>query len=111
MARGDSPRLVVDVGVELKRRFHSRIALDGTTVKDWVTERIETYLGGPQQLAMSFDATAGGSAEAARPMMRERAAEYGSGAASTPPTDVKKPAGRNRRKRKASSKGSRSNQS
>jgi hypothetical protein len=53
MARGDGPRLIVDVGVDLKRRFHSRLAADGLTVKGWVTERIETYLG-RTQLALTL---------------------------------------------------------
>jgi len=52
MARGGGPKLVVDVGVDLKRRFHARLALEGRTVKSWMTERIETYVGGPQQLPL-----------------------------------------------------------
>lgn len=52
MARGQGPKLVVDVGVDLKRRLHGRLALDGRTVKDWLTERIENFLEGPVQLPL-----------------------------------------------------------
>jgi len=50
MPLGNGPKLVIDVGVDLKRRLHGRLALEGRTVKSWVKERIETYLGGPEQL-------------------------------------------------------------
>jgi len=54
MPRGDGPRLVVDVGVELKHRFHVRLAADRLTVKGWLTERIEKYLDG-EQLPLALD--------------------------------------------------------
>lgn len=45
MARGQGPKLVIDVGHDLKRKLHGKLALEGRTVKDWITERIQSYLG------------------------------------------------------------------
>lgn len=45
MARGQGPKLVIDVGHALKRKLHGKLALEGRTVKDWLTERIESYVG------------------------------------------------------------------
>lgn len=45
MARGQGPKLVIDVGHDLKRKLHGKLALEGRTVKDWLTERIQSYVG------------------------------------------------------------------
>ncbi len=44
MARGNSGRLIVDVDPHYKQAFHAALAADGLTYKEWVLERIETYL-------------------------------------------------------------------
>ncbi len=108
MPRSDGPRLVVELDRDLKRRFHSRIALDGTTVKDWVTVRIESYLG-TQQLPLSLGENLPTAAGAM--MLRETPATYGAEAA--PPTRPreKKVGNTDRRKRNRASKTPRSKDS
>jgi hypothetical protein len=98
MPRSDGPRLVVVLDRDLKRRFHSRIALEGTTAKDWVTERIESYLG-TQQLPLSLgeNAAPGGGAM----MLREKAVTYGADASPSTPArgeEVGRAAGRKRKR-------------
>ncbi len=48
MARGPSGRLVFEIDPALKRELHARLARDGRSAKDWLLERIETYLDAPQ---------------------------------------------------------------
>ena len=44
MARGQSGRLVVDVGPAFKRRLHAQLAAEGRTMKEWFLEQAERYL-------------------------------------------------------------------
>lgn len=41
MPKGPSGKIVVDLGVELKRSLHSKLALKGKTVKKWAIEAAE----------------------------------------------------------------------
>jgi hypothetical protein len=49
MAKGPSGRLVVDIEPSLKREFHTALAAEGLTFKEWVIVRIEQYLEERQQ--------------------------------------------------------------
>ena len=51
MSRGPSGRIVVEVDPALKKRLHAALALDGTTLKDWLRQQAEAYLTGHQGLA------------------------------------------------------------
>ncbi|MCY4027943.1 MAG: hypothetical protein OXH75_16730 [Acidobacteria bacterium] len=51
MSRGTSGRIVVEVDPALKKRLHAALALDGTTLKDWLRQQAESYLTGHQGLA------------------------------------------------------------
>jgi hypothetical protein len=108
MPRSDGPRLVVELDRDLKRRFHSRIALDGTTVKDWVTVRIESYLG-TQQLPLSLGENAAPAPGAM--MLGETPATYGADAAPATRPRKKKVGSTVQRKRNRASKTPRSNDS
>lgn len=44
MARGGSGRIVVDIEPDLKRRLHSALAMDGSTLKDWFIQCAQSYL-------------------------------------------------------------------
>ena len=44
MARGQSGRVVVELEPTLKKRLYSALAVDETTLKDWLIERIEKYI-------------------------------------------------------------------
>lgn len=50
MSRGPSGRIVVEVDPALKKRLHAALALDGTTLKDWLRQQAESYLTGHQGL-------------------------------------------------------------
>jgi hypothetical protein len=110
MARGGGPKLVVDVGVELKRRLHGRLALEGRTVKSWLTERIENFLGAEQlQLyPAGFAATSPGSGPLVAALGREAASDSRSETISTAQRRPKQPNGRSGRKEGRSTKTSRS---
>src|SRR5882724_3032675 len=101
MARGGGPKLVVDVGVDLKRRLHGRLALEGRTVKSWLTERIESFLGVEQlQLYPADLPTTSRVAEtlAASSSRREAASDSRSETVSTAGRRPKQPNGRVGRK-------------
>ena len=51
MSRGPSGRIVVEVDPALKKRLHAALALDGTTLKDWLRKQAEAYLTSHQGLA------------------------------------------------------------
>jgi len=38
MPKGPSGKVVIDLGVELKRKLYSVLALQGKSLKQWVTE-------------------------------------------------------------------------
>ena len=38
MPKGPSGKIVINLGVELKRKLYSKLALEGKTLKQWVTE-------------------------------------------------------------------------
>jgi len=44
MARGPSGRLVIEIDPLLKRKLHSALAAEGTTVKEWFTRQAQSYL-------------------------------------------------------------------
>lgn len=45
MARSTSGRIVLQIDPQLKRALYSRLAMEGRTLKDWVTAQIAAYLG------------------------------------------------------------------
>ena len=42
--RGKSGRIVVQLDPAIKRRLYSKLASDGLTLKDWLTQKIDAYL-------------------------------------------------------------------
>ena len=44
MSQGRSGRMVFEIDPALKREFYSQLAKDGSTAKDWLLDRIESYL-------------------------------------------------------------------
>lgn len=55
MARGNSGRIVVEIGVELKDSLYAKLSEDGLTLKDWFLIRAQDYLRSskkPVQLSM-----------------------------------------------------------
>lgn len=48
MVYGSSGRMVFEIDPALKREFYSRLAKDGSTAKDWLLERIESYISARQ---------------------------------------------------------------
>lgn len=54
MARGPSGKIVLEVPQELKRRLHSRLALEGKTLKQWFVEEAERFLSRrqPEQMPL-----------------------------------------------------------
>jgi len=54
MAVGRSERLVFEVEPSVKRALHARVAAEGRTLKDWLMERIDSYLHEPQQEILPF---------------------------------------------------------
>lgn len=111
MARGGGPKLVVDVGVELKRRLHGRLALEGRTVKSWLTERIESFLG-VEQLQLYPDGAPTASRGAVPPPAPAAARESGRDSRSETVSKARRrpnqPTGQSDRKRGRSMKTSRS---
>lgn len=49
MARGDSGRIVIEVGPDLKRKLYSALAIENQTLKDWFIEAASDYLGGQKK--------------------------------------------------------------
>lgn len=43
MSKGDSGRIVIEIEPDLKRRLYSRLAMDGSTLKDWFIQCAENY--------------------------------------------------------------------
>ena len=48
MPVGRSGRIVVDLDPELKRELHARLRSEGRDFKGWLLERVQNYLGAPQ---------------------------------------------------------------
>ena len=48
MAHGNSGRMVFEIDPSLKREFYSQLAKDSSTAKDWLLERIQSYLSARQ---------------------------------------------------------------
>lgn len=44
MSRGNSGRVVLVVAPDLKRRLHSKVALEGISLKQWFVSQAEAYL-------------------------------------------------------------------
>ena len=44
MTKGQSGRVVVELEPSMKRRLYSALALDDSTLKNWLIVRIENYL-------------------------------------------------------------------
>ena len=42
--RGTSGRVVVEIDPALKRRLHSKLAADGTNLKEWFLRQVDAYL-------------------------------------------------------------------
>jgi hypothetical protein len=45
MAKGPSGRIVIEVDPDLKQRLHARLALQGSTLKDWFVECARDFVG------------------------------------------------------------------
>jgi len=45
MPKGQSGRIVVELEPALKRQLYSALAIDNKTLKQWVEEQVEAYLG------------------------------------------------------------------
>ena len=43
MSKGDSGRIVIEIEPDLKRRLYSKLAMDGSTLKDWFIQCAENY--------------------------------------------------------------------
>lgn len=43
MARGDSGRIVIEIGLEEKKRLYSTLALSGSTLKDWFVNEAKRF--------------------------------------------------------------------
>ena len=44
MAVGQSNRVVIETGLETKRRLHAKLASEGKTMKGWFQEQADRYL-------------------------------------------------------------------
>jgi hypothetical protein len=44
MSKGESGRIVIEVGLDLKRRLYAALAGDGSTLKDWFVESAKNYI-------------------------------------------------------------------
>lgn len=49
MSRGESGRIVIEVGPDLKRRLYASLAGDGSTLKDWFVESATNYIAEREQ--------------------------------------------------------------
>lgn len=49
MSKGESGRIVIEVGPDLKRRLYAALAGDGSTLKDWFVEAATNYIAERQQ--------------------------------------------------------------
>lgn len=49
MARGESGRIVIEVGSDFKRRLYAALAGDGSTLKDWFVEAATNYIAECEQ--------------------------------------------------------------
>jgi len=49
MPVGRSGRIVVELDPDLKRRLHARLRSEGRDFKGWLLERVQDYLGAPQE--------------------------------------------------------------
>jgi len=52
MARGPSGRVVLEIGPELKRELHSRLAGEGKTLKEWFLVHVNVYLHDQEPLQL-----------------------------------------------------------
>jgi hypothetical protein len=49
MSKGESGRIVIEVGPDLKRRLYAALAGDGSTLKDWFVEAAKNYIAEREQ--------------------------------------------------------------
>ncbi len=49
MSKGESGRIVIEVGPDLKRRLYAALAGDGSTLKDWFVEAATNYIAEREQ--------------------------------------------------------------
>ena len=54
MARGNSGRIVLEVGVDLKNSMYARLEEDNLKLKAWFIERVKEYLKSPKQSAVQL---------------------------------------------------------
>jgi hypothetical protein len=49
MSMGESGRIVIEVGPDLKRRLYAALAGDGSTLKNWFVEAATNYIAEREQ--------------------------------------------------------------
>jgi hypothetical protein len=49
MPRGESGRIVIEVGPDLKRKLYAALAGDNSTLKDWFVEAATNYIAEREQ--------------------------------------------------------------
>jgi hypothetical protein len=49
MPKGPSGKIVVDLGVELKRKLYAALALQGKNLKEWTTQKAREETTPPDQ--------------------------------------------------------------
>lgn len=49
MPKGDSGRVVIEVGPDLKRQLYSALAIENSTLKDWFIATAKDYLADRDQ--------------------------------------------------------------
>jgi hypothetical protein len=55
MSIGTSGRVVVDMDPKLKRQLHAQLAMQGTTLKQWLTDQAQAYVASNSQLRLALD--------------------------------------------------------
>jgi hypothetical protein len=55
MSIGTSGRVVVDMDPKLKRQLHSLLAMQGTTLKQWLTDQAQAYIASSSQLQLTLN--------------------------------------------------------